>query len=119
MATTGGAIPEVVGNERRILVSELSGRSNIIAMTTKHDLQDDRKLMDKILGRVVEMENQGYTFEGASASIDIMLRRVTNGYQPLPARKKAASWVMVPMTPWPGLSMENGSASKGSSKTPS
>ena len=34
--------PERVGNERRILVSELSGRSNIVTKTTKHDLQHDR-----------------------------------------------------------------------------
>ena len=34
--------PERVGNERRILVSELSGRSNIVALTTKHNLQNDR-----------------------------------------------------------------------------
>ena len=33
--------PELVGNERRILVSELSGRSNIAAMTSKHKLSDD------------------------------------------------------------------------------
>jgi 2-isopropylmalate synthase len=38
--------PELVGNERRILVSELSGRSNIAALTAKHQLTDDKALMD-------------------------------------------------------------------------
>ena len=52
--------PERVGNERRFLVSELSGRSNIVALTTRHNLQHDKALMDKILSRVVEMENLGY-----------------------------------------------------------
>ena len=36
--------PELVGNERRFLVSELSGRSNIMALTAKHHLEDDREL---------------------------------------------------------------------------
>jgi 2-isopropylmalate synthase len=54
--------PSTVGNERRILVSELSGRSNIIALTTKYDVQNDRTLMDRILEQVVEMENRGYQF---------------------------------------------------------
>ena len=59
--------PEQVGNERRMLVSELSGRSNIVALTTKHNLQHDRELMDKILAQVVTMENAGYQFEAAEA----------------------------------------------------
>ncbi len=74
--------PEKVGNERRVLVSELSGRSNIIAMTTKHDLQDDRKLMDTILARVVELENRGYQFEAAEASFDLLVKRCAGTYTP-------------------------------------
>ena len=67
--------PESVGNERRILVSELSGRSNIIAKTTKYDLQHDRNLMASILEQVVMMENQGYQFEAAEASFDLLVKR--------------------------------------------
>ena len=63
--------PERVGNERRILVSELSGRSNIIALTTKHKLPDDRALMDKILAQVVKMENAGYQFEAADNIVPV------------------------------------------------
>jgi 2-isopropylmalate synthase len=47
--------PELVGNERRILVSELSGRSNIKAVVDGHSVGDDPKLMDKILATVVEL----------------------------------------------------------------
>src|SRR5205823_11906164 len=54
--------PALVGNERRILVSELSGRSNIAAMTSKHKLSDDKPLMDAILARVVQLEAEGYQF---------------------------------------------------------
>ena len=68
--------PSLVGNERRVLVSELSGRSNIIAMTSKHKIGQNRELMDTILGQVVAMENQGYQFEAAEASFDLLVRSV-------------------------------------------
>jgi 2-isopropylmalate synthase len=74
--------PEAVGNERRVLVSELSGRSNIIAMTTKHDMAENKQLMDKILQQVVDLENRGYQFEAAEASFDLMVKRLAGTYTP-------------------------------------
>lgn len=74
--------PALVGNERRILVSELSGRSNIAAMTSKHNLQQDRALQEKILDQVVKLENRGYQFEAADASFDLLVRRCAGRYQP-------------------------------------
>jgi 2-isopropylmalate synthase len=74
--------PEAVGNERRVLVSELSGRSNIIALTTKHHLAHDRQLMDRILRRVVELENQGYQFEAAGASFDLLVKKCAGTFTP-------------------------------------
>ena len=74
--------PEKIGNERRFLVSELSGRSNIIAMTTKHNIQDDPKLMDRILALVVDLENQGYQFEAAEASFDLLVKRSVGTFHP-------------------------------------
>ncbi len=74
--------PDKVGNERRILVSELSGRSNIMAMTTKHNLQNDRVLAEKILAQVVKMENAGYQFEAAEASFDLLVRRCAGTFRP-------------------------------------
>lgn len=74
--------PELVGNERRILVSELSGRSNIIARTTKHNVRGDKKLMEEILARVVSMENAGYQFEAADGSFDLLVRRSMNAFRP-------------------------------------
>lgn len=73
--------PASVGNERRILVSELSGRSNIAAVTSKHDLANNRELMDAILGEVVRLENQGYQFESAGASFDLLVRKVANSFR--------------------------------------
>jgi 2-isopropylmalate synthase len=74
--------PSLVGNERRILVSELSGRSNIAALTAKHKLTDDKALMDKILKQVVELEAQGWQFEAAEASFDMLVRRAAGMFQP-------------------------------------
>jgi len=72
--------PALVGNERRVLVSELSGRSNIIALTTKHNIEEDRSLMDKILAQVVELENCGFQFEAAGASFDLLVKRCAGTY---------------------------------------
>jgi 2-isopropylmalate synthase len=74
--------PERVGNERRVLVSELSGRSNIVALATKHKIANDEKLMSEILARVVTLENQGYQFEAAEASFDLLVRRASGTYRP-------------------------------------
>jgi 2-isopropylmalate synthase len=74
--------PERVGNERRFLVSELSGRSNIMALTAQHHLEHDRELMDRILARVVAMENEGYQFEAAEGSFHLLVKRCAGTYRP-------------------------------------
>jgi 2-isopropylmalate synthase len=74
--------PDLVGNERRILVSELSGRSNIVAKTTKYKLDHDQQLMTRILDRVVELENEGYQFEAAEASFDLLVKKLSGNYEP-------------------------------------
>ncbi|NOY30299.1 MAG: citramalate synthase, partial [Planctomycetes bacterium] len=74
--------PAAVGNERRVLVSELSGRSNILAMATKHNLQDNKELMASILKQVVELENEGYQFEAAEASFELLVKRAAGTFQP-------------------------------------
>ncbi len=74
--------PQLVGNERRILVSELSGRSNIVAMTTQYNIQHNRELMEKILNTVVSMENEGYQFEAAGATFDLLVKRCVGEFHP-------------------------------------
>ena len=73
--------PKVVGNVRRILVSELSGRSNIIAKATRFNLENDAELMTKILERVQDLENEGYQFEAAEASFDLLFKKVAGTYR--------------------------------------
>ncbi len=74
--------PAAVGNERRVLVSELSGRSNIVALATKMNLQDDKELMDQVLKQVVDLENRGYQFEAAGASFDLLVKRAAGTFAP-------------------------------------
>src|SRR6266542_2314946 len=74
--------PALVGNERRILVSELSGQSTILAKTTKYAISQDRDLMRRILERVQDLENEGYEFEAAEASFDLLVKRAAGLYVP-------------------------------------
>ncbi|QDU80309.1 2-isopropylmalate synthase [Polystyrenella longa] len=73
--------PETVGNSRRILVSELSGRSNIVAKTSKYHLDQDPELMARILMRVQDQENEGYQFEAAEATFDLLVMKEARIYQ--------------------------------------
>ncbi|MSR30474.1 MAG: citramalate synthase [Gemmataceae bacterium] len=75
--------PALVGNERRILLSELSGHATILKKTAKFDLHGDRALMTKILQQVQDLENAGYEFEAAEASFDLLVRKAAGIYQPL------------------------------------
>jgi len=73
--------PELVGNERRVLVSELSGRSNLVAMTRRHKIPNDSKLMDAILAQVVSLEHAGYQFEAADGSFDLLVRKCQDKFR--------------------------------------
>lgn len=79
--------PVLVGNERRVLVSELSGRSNIVAKATKYKLEHDAELMKKILDRVQDLENEGYQFEAAEATFDLLIQKAAGTYEPKFRRK--------------------------------
>jgi 2-isopropylmalate synthase len=75
--------PEAVGNSRRVLVSELSGRSNIAALVTRPDVKNDRAILDKVLAEVCRLENAGWQFEAAGASFDLLVDRLAGTFQPL------------------------------------
>ncbi|MCS7159118.1 MAG: citramalate synthase [Gemmatales bacterium] len=74
--------PALVGNERRILISELSGRSNIAAKTNRLKIPLDENLLRRVLERICDLENQGYEFEAAEASFDLLVRKMAGLYQP-------------------------------------
>jgi len=74
--------PESVGNARRILVSELSGRSNIAALVHRPDVKNDRALLDRVLAEVCRLENEGWQFEAAGASFDLLVDRIAGTFKP-------------------------------------
>jgi len=67
--------PQCVGNSRRMLVSELSGGSTIVSKASRHALQLDKSSPETraLLKRVAELEHEGYSFEGAEASFELLL----------------------------------------------
>ncbi len=68
--------PALVGNERRVLVSELSGKSNIAEKLAEYGLEQDSALLTKVLDRVQDLENEGYQFEAAEASFVRLVERL-------------------------------------------
>ncbi|HQF14615.1 MAG TPA: citramalate synthase [Thermogutta sp.] len=74
--------PQLVGNERRILVSELSGRSNIMAATAKLNIQADPKILERILAKVVSREHAGYQYEAAQGSFDLLVKQCLGTFKP-------------------------------------
>lgn len=75
--------PDQVGNRRRVLVSELSGLSNLLYKYQELDLGLglDKEENRKLLQELKELENQGYQFEGAEGSFELRLRKAFHGYQ--------------------------------------
>ena len=67
--------PELVGNQTRILVSDLSGRSNILFKAEECGIELDSKdpVTLEILEDIKEMENRGFQFEGAEASFELLM----------------------------------------------
>ena len=75
--------PASVGNERRILVSELSGQIDDPGQDDEvRRSTHDRALMAKILEQVQDLENEGYEFEAAEASFDLLVKKAAGLYQP-------------------------------------
>jgi len=70
--------PATVGNGRRILVSELSGKSNIAEKLSEYGLEQDNALLARVLDRVQDLENEGYQFEAAEASFVLLVERLAS-----------------------------------------
>ena len=76
--------PEEIGNHRRILISELSGKTSIIlkAKDMEMDLSKDDPQTKKILRLVQNLENQGYYFEAADGSFELLMKRALKKHKP-------------------------------------
>jgi 2-isopropylmalate synthase len=74
--------PALVGNETRIVVSELSGRGNVLAKAEEHDVALEAGGEAAVLQDVKQREARGFAFEAAEASVALLLRRRAPGYVP-------------------------------------
>ena len=76
--------PETVGNTRKFLMSEVSGRSLIISKIRNYapELTKDSPKTAEILERLKELEHQGYHFEAADASFELLVKKVLGTYKP-------------------------------------
>lgn len=75
--------PEEVGNSQNILVSELSGQSNILIKAQEMGLALEKgsDAARNLLNSVKELENQGYSYESASGSLELLIRKETGNYK--------------------------------------
>ncbi len=74
--------PALVGNKMRVLVSDLSGRGNMLSKAEEYGQNLAADEAQKLVARIKELEHRGFVFEGAEASIMMLIRRQRADYQP-------------------------------------
>ncbi len=75
--------PAVVGNSRDVLISELSGRGTIVEKARQAGIAADGELAARVLERVKELEHEGFQFEAADGSFELLMRKEAGVYEPL------------------------------------
>src|SRR5258707_3375442 len=75
--------PEVVGNRRELLISELSGKGTVHARARDAGISLDDEDATRVVDRVKELEHRGYHFEAADASFELLLPKQTVEFEPL------------------------------------
>jgi 2-isopropylmalate synthase len=75
--------PDLVGNDRDVLISELSGRGTIAEKAQQAGISSDAELAQRIVERVKELEHQGFQFEAADGSFELLMRKEAGEYEPL------------------------------------
>jgi 2-isopropylmalate synthase len=74
--------PETVGNRMRVVVSDLSGRGNLLSKAEEHFVEIDVEEVVPVLNEIKELEARGFSFEAAEASVAMMLKRQEMHYKP-------------------------------------
>jgi 2-isopropylmalate synthase len=76
--------PDTVGNQRRVLVSDLAGGSNIMMKAAEHNIKLDQKGPEvrEILGELKKLEAQGYEYESADASFWLLIQKMLKKHKP-------------------------------------
>ncbi len=74
--------PELVGNKTRVVVSELSGRGNVLSKAEEYGVELEAGAESRVLRGVKDLEARGYAFESAEASVALLMKRQAAGYTP-------------------------------------
>ncbi len=75
--------PAAVGNDRDLLISELSGKGTVQARAEQRGVQLDEAAAARVVDRVKELEHSGFQFEAADGSFDLLIKKETGDYEPL------------------------------------
>ncbi|TAJ08253.1 MAG: citramalate synthase [Nitrospirae bacterium] len=83
-ATYEHIIPEKVGNRQRMLVSDYSGRSGLVGKAEDYGikLSKDNPKLQELVATLKDLENEGYQFEGAEGSFELLLRKAVGKHKP-------------------------------------
>ena len=83
-ATYEHVIPEVVGNRQRMLISDYTGRSGLLAKVEEYgiELSKQNPKLKELLETLKELENEGYQFEGAEGSLELLMRKAVGRHKP-------------------------------------
>ncbi|MGC9364625.1 MAG: citramalate synthase [Fidelibacterota bacterium] len=75
--------PETVGNRRRVLISDLSGKSNILFKADELgvDLESDKDRIPEIVQQLKQLEHEGYEFEAAEGSLELLIKKLKDEYR--------------------------------------
>ena len=92
-------VPELIGNHRRIVVSDQAGRSNILARFREigFDIDANNPKVNKLLEMVKEREYDGYAYDGAEASFELLAREAIDG---LPTYFRCTSFRVIDERRW-------------------
>jgi 2-isopropylmalate synthase len=74
--------PLLVGNSMRVVVSELSGRGNILSKVEELGMADSPSVVSDTVAHIKQLEAKGFSFEAADASVAMMIQRAKPGYKP-------------------------------------
>ncbi len=74
--------PRLVGNQQRTVISELSGRGNVLDKAAEFGIDTDSTQARQVLMQIKDLESQGFAFESAEASMSLMLYRLQPDYKP-------------------------------------
>jgi 2-isopropylmalate synthase len=75
--------PAAVGNAREVLISELSGKGTVLQRAEATGVELDPGTAARVVERVKQLEHEGFHFEAADGSFDLLIRRETGDYAPL------------------------------------